>query len=225
MDYKTLSINHCEVKLNESTGVFSGYASTFNNVDSYGDTIMHGAYKATLAENGLPKMFFNHQSRNLPVGKWLDASEDSKGLYVKGELTPDMSMSNDVKAALKHETLDGLSIGYALRKSDYTPHPDVDGGRIIKNVSLLSEVSVVAFPADSFAKLDIVALKSELETIETIKEFEHYLRDVGNFSRDHAKMLIAQAKVLLGQRDAGNEVDAKSIQALQARLEKFALPS
>lgn len=225
MDYKTLSINDCEVKLNESTGVFSGYASTFNNVDSYGDTILQGAYKNTLAENGLPKMFFNHQSHNLPVGKWLDAGEDAKGLYVKGELTPDMSASNDVKAALKHNTLDGLSIGYALRKSDYSPSPDLEGGRLIKNVSILSEVSVVTFPADSFAKVDIVALKSELETIETIKEFEHYLRDVGNFSRDHAKMLIAQAKVLFGQRDAGNEVDAKSIQALQARLEKFALPS
>lgn len=225
MEHKTLPITNCEVKLNESTGIFSGYASTFNNVDSYGDTILNGAYKQTLAENGLPKMFFNHQSRNLPVGKWLDAGEDSKGLYVKGELTPNMSMSNDVKASLIHETLDGLSIGYALRKSDYTPHTDVEGGRIIKNVSLLSEVSVVAFPADSYAKLDIVALKSELETIETIKEFEHYLRDVGNFSRDHAKMLIAQAKVLFGQRDAGNEVDAKSIQALQARLEKFALPN
>lgn len=224
LQVKTLSLNNCEVKLDSDTGIFAGYASTFDNVDSYGDTIIKGAYKKTLAENGAPKMFFNHDSSSLPIGKWIDIGEDKKGLYVKGELTDGMSTSNDVKAALIHQTIDGLSIGYALKKGDYTPSDTHEGGRIIKNVSRLAEVSVVTFPADSFAKLDVVSLKSEIDTIETLREFEHYLRDAGNFSRDHAKMLIAQAKILFGQRDAGNEVAAKSIHALQARLEKFALP-
>jgi HK97 family phage prohead protease len=222
LQVKTLSLNNCDVKLDADTGIFAGYASTFDNIDSYGDTILKGAYKRTLAENGIPKMFFNHDSSSLPIGKWLEVGEDKKGLYVKGELTDGMSTSNDVKAALMHETLDGLSIGYALKKTDYTPSDKVEGGRIIKNVSRLAEVSVVTFPADSFAKLDVVSLKSELEALETIREFEHYLRDVGNFSRDHAKMMIAQAKVLFGQRDAGDEVAAETIKALHLRLDRFA---
>jgi len=222
MEHKTLNFGDCEIKMTDS-GTFSGYASTFGNVDSYGDTILQGAYKSTLAQHGMPKMFILHRSNELPIGKWLDAGEDSKGLFVKGELTPNMSMANDVHAAMKHETLDGLSIGYMLKKADYTPSDKAEGGRIIKNVTVLSEISPVTFPADSFAKIDLTSVKSELDAIESIKEFEHYLRDVGNFSRDHAKMLVAQAKVLFGQRDAGNEIDAKSIQALQARLEKFAI--
>jgi len=223
VEHKTLHLNDCEIKLAGDTGKFEGYASTFHNVDSYGDTILPGAYKDTLSANGLPKMFILHRSYELPIGKWLDASEDSKGLYVKGELTPGLSMANDVGAALKHGTLDGLSIGYKLKKTDYSPSEKVEGGRIIKKVSLLSEISPVTFPADGFARIDLSSVKSELESIETIKEFEHYLRDVGNFSRDHAKMLVSQAKVLFGQRDAGNEINAKSFQALQARLENLAL--
>lgn len=221
LQLKTLSLNNCEVKLNAETGIFAGYASTFDNVDSYGDTILKGAYKQTLELNGMPKMFINHKSYELPIGKWLDAGEDSKGLYVKGELTDGLSISNDVKAALKHQTLDGLSIGYALKKSDYTPSDKVEGGRIIKNVSNLAEVSVVTFPADSFAKLDIVALKSELETIESIKEFERYLRDVGGFSVDMAKTLISKAKIVLNQRDVDTSIDAKTMSELVARLDRF----
>lgn len=225
MEHKTLKIDDCEIKLASDSGTFEGYASTFDNVDSYGDTILKGAYKDTLAKNGVPKMFVLHRSHELPIGKWIDLGEDKKGLYVKGELTPDMSMAKDVGAALKHGTLDGLSIGYALKKGDYTPSDKVEGGRIIKSVSYLSEISPVTFPADTFSRIDLSSVKSELENIETIKEFEHYLRDVGNFSRDHAKMLVSQAKVLFGQRDAGNEVDAKSLQAIHERLQRFAIPN
>jgi HK97 family phage prohead protease len=225
VEHKTLSLNNCEIKLSQDSGLFQGYASTFNNVDSYGDTILAGAYKSTLANNGMPKMFILHKSYELPIGKWLDAGEDSKGLYVKGELTPNMSMSNDVHAALKHGTLDGLSIGYMLKKSDYAPSYKVEGGRTIKNVSNLIDISPVTFPADSFSRIDLISVKSEIETIESIKDFERYLREAGNFNRDMCKMLIAQAKIIFGQRDADNVVDAKALTALKQRLEKFALPS
>ena len=57
MQHKTLSISDCEIKLDEKQGVFSGYASVFNGVDSYGDTILPGAYKNTLKQFGMPKMF------------------------------------------------------------------------------------------------------------------------------------------------------------------------
>lgn len=222
MEHKTLDLTSCEIVI-EETGLFEGYAATFGNVDSYGDTIMKGAFIDTLKINGMPKMFVLHKSNELPIGKWISAMEDDKGLYVKGELTPELGMAEDVGAALKHGTLDGLSIGYALKKGDYSPSTKVEGGRIIKKISLLAEISPVTFPADSFARIDLASVKSELETIESIKEFEHYLRDVGNFSRDHAKMMVAQAKVLFGQRDAGDEVEAKTIKALSDRLDRFVI--
>ncbi len=222
MEHKTLLINDCEIKLKEDSGKFEGYASTFGNVDSYGDTIMPGAYQDTLKAHGMPKMFILHRSYELPIGKWLDAGEDKKGLYVKGELTPNLSMANDVHASLKHGTLDGLSIGYVLKKGDYKPSDKAEGGRIIEKVSILSEISPVVFPADAFARVDLNSVKSDIDLIENIKDYERYLREAGGFTRDHAKMLVAQAKTIFGQRDAGDMESAAALQALKNRLQKFA---
>lgn len=222
MEHKTLLISDCEIKLDGDSGTFAGYASTFNNVDSYGDTILPGAYLDTLKKNGMPKMFLLHRSYELPIGKWLEAGEDKRGLYVKGELTPDMSMSNDVGAALRHGTLDGLSIGYALRKGDYSPSDKVEGGRIIKKVSQLSEISPVTFPADRFARINLSSVKSELDGIETIRDFEHFLRDAGGFSKAVTEAIIARVKGMFAQGDPGaGDLGEKALQEISKRLDKF----
>lgn len=224
MEHKTLSLTDCEIKVSADSGIFSGYASTFNNVDSYGDTILPGAYKDTLRKNGMPKMFLLHRSYELPIGKWLDAEEDKQGLYVKGEMTPGMSMANDAKAALQHGTLEGLSIGYALRKGDYTPSDKVEGGRIIKSVSVLSEISLVTFPADRLAKVDVVALKSEIETLETIRDFERFLRDAGGLSKGATEALVARAKIVFGQGEpVQSKIDATALDAIVQRLNRIAV--
>jgi len=203
------------------SGQFSGYASVFNLIDSYGDTILPGAYKETLEQNGLPKMFLQHESWELPIGKWLEASEDDHGLFVKGELTLGMSRAEDTYAALKHETLDGLSIGYRLKKEDYKPSTEAEGGRIIEKVSLLAEVSPVVFPADSAARIDLGSVKSEISELETIRDFEYFLRDAGGFSKGLAGALVARAKVLFSQRDADSETDAKDTAELVEALTRI----
>ena len=58
---KTLSLNDVSLKMEGETGKFSGYASVWNGVDSYGDTILKGAFETTLKRDGKPKMFYNHQ--------------------------------------------------------------------------------------------------------------------------------------------------------------------
>lgn len=153
---KTLSLESAELKFSASAGTFSGYASTFNGVDSYGDTIIPGAYKQALRA-GLPKMLFNHSSYDLPIGKWLSAKEDERGLFVEGELTPGNPQSDAVHAALKHGTVDGLSIGYYLKSGDYE---ETDTGRTIKKISRLVEISVVTFPADGDALIVPGSIKS-----------------------------------------------------------------
>ena len=40
---KTLSLDDVELKTEGDAGVFRGYASKFNGIDSYGDTILPGA--------------------------------------------------------------------------------------------------------------------------------------------------------------------------------------
>ena len=85
MERKSVSLLDFDVKFANESGKFSGYASVWGGVDSYGDTILKGAYKETLVKHGMPKMFIMHKSYELPIGKWLSAKEDDKGLFVEVE--------------------------------------------------------------------------------------------------------------------------------------------
>lgn len=216
---KTLNFADADIKMASESGRFSGYASKWNGVDSYGDTILKGAFAKSLAA-GMPKMFFNHDW-NMPVGKWLTAKEDDIGLFVEGELTPNLSISADVHAAMKHGTLDGLSIGGYLKKGDYD---ETENGRTIRSWSNLMEVSAVVFPADGKARIESVksdAMMEAINEIESIREFERFLRDAGNFSKGAALALTARMKaVITTEREAG-DADAEMKQ-IQARIEQLA---
>ena len=216
---KSLKLSDAELKLDDERGTFAGYASVFGGVDSYGDTIVRGAYDYTLRTNGKPKMFFNHDAFALPIGKWTVAKEDEKGLWVEGELTAGNPQAEAVRAALKHGTVDGLSIGYYLKKGDYD---ETDEGRVIRRVSRLAEVSVVTFPADSAARIDTASVKAEdLDEVETIRDFERLLRDAAGLSKSAAAAIVARAKVVFGGRDARAEGAADETVILQ-RLQRIA---
>lgn len=217
---KNLSLNDCDIKIDSEQGVFSGYASVFGGVDSYGDTIERGAFEHTLQKHGLPKMFLNHEGWDLPIGKWKEAKENDHGLWVSGELTPGNSRANDVYASLKHGTVDGLSIGFYLDKNDFE---ESDSGRVIRRISRLVETSVVTFPADTEARVDLSSVKSDMiEQIHTVREFERCLRDVCRVSKGLAQALVSRAKVVFPQEDPdGDEIDAKELAEIQRVLMRF----
>lgn len=177
----------CEIKM-AGDRTFEGYASVWGSVDSYGDTVAQGAFKKTLEERGLPKMYYGHRSDHLPIGKWVNAKEDERGLYVKGELTPGRSFSDEVYAALNHGTVDGLSIGFYDRGSEELK----DGGRLLKEIELV-EVSIVNEPAEKLAH--ITSVKSAIAAFETLKDCEMFLRDAG-LSRVEAKAFVSRAAAL-----------------------------
>ena len=104
LNFKGITLESVELKFDEGGRRFKGYASTFNGNDSYDDTILPGAYAKTIAEHGMPKMFWGHDW-DIPIGKWLSAVEDEKGLLVEGEFTPGNSQADAVMAAMKHGTV------------------------------------------------------------------------------------------------------------------------
>ena len=220
---KTLQFLDVELKLDGDSGTFEGYGSVFGGVDSYGDTIVKGAFESTLRNNGKPKMFFNHEW-TMPIGKYTVAKEDDKGLFVRGELTPNLGLASDVHAAMKHGTLDGLSIGGWLKKGDYD---ETENGRVIRKWSTLVEVSPVVFPADASARVDLGSVKSaELDQaiaeIETIREFERFLRDAGGLSKGAATALVARAKTIFSAGDPGADDAAKFEREVAERLQRLA---
>lgn len=183
-----------------NAGTFSGYASVFGGVDSYSDTILPGAYKSVIERimagvARMPKMFVNHRAWELPIGKWTSIVEDEKGLRVEGELTPGNPQAAIVKAALEHQTVDGMSIGYSLSAED-VDYVEKGGERIriIKSIASLPEISIVTYPADDSARVDLASVKSALEDIETIRDFEDFLREAGGFSKSLATATASRAK-------------------------------
>lgn len=190
---RTLDFSQTEVKFVGEKGKFVGYASVFDGIDSYGDTIKAGAFQNAIKYGKLPKMFENHKSWELPIGKWTSITEDSKGLLVEGEFTPNHSRADDVRSSMLHGTIDGLSIGFRMKEGDY----EVDGAnRTIKNITDLVEISVVTFPADDVARVDLTSVKSALDGITSIRDLEDFLRESGGFSKGLAQAVLTRSKQL-----------------------------
>lgn len=166
---------------------------------------------------------FNHDW-DMPIGKWDVAREDDHGLWVEGTLTPGLSLSEDVKAALGHGTIDGLSIGGYLKRGDYE---ETEEGRRITKWTSLMEVSPVVFPADASARIDLSSVKSGdmlalIDGIESVRDFEHFLRDAGGLTKGAALALTARAKEVLTARDSQPEpTDVKALAQVAERLQRM----
>lgn len=203
---KTLLLNEVELKFSGGgAGSFTGYASVFDKRDSHDDIIVKGAYDAVLSRimkgaAPMPKMFVNHDWRigNLPVGKYTHIGADSKGLLMSGELTPGNMRGAEVRAALEHQTVDGMSVGIVVGERENTT---LDGRktRIIKSVDELMEVSIVTFPSNGDARVDLSSVKSAMDEIKSIRDFESFLRDEGGFSRAAAEALAMRCRGIFAQ--------------------------
>lgn len=217
MIHKTLSLTDSELKFKGDKGTFTGYASVFGGIDSYNDTIVQGAFKNVIGKGKMPKMFENHKAWELPIGKWLSMEEDSKGLLVTGEFTPNHAKAEMVRASMQHGTLDGLSIGFRMQKGDY--EYDEEEIRVIKNISELIEISAVTFPADDNARIDLNSVKSEIDNIRTIRDLEAFLRDEGGFSNGLVKSLLIQAKSIFSQDERYDDNADEKAQAIKLLLQ------
>ena len=131
-------------------GHFSGYASVFHVVDCQGDQIQPGAFSKGLAatESGgpWPKMLWQHDPC-VPIGRWEQVREDQAGLFVEGRLFLALHKAQEAHVLLREGVVDGLSIGYHLKKSHRA-----GGVRILEEVAL-SEISLVTFPANPKARV------------------------------------------------------------------------
>lgn len=137
-EFKTLSFK--ADAYDEETGVFSGYAAVYGNVDTGGDVIEPGAFTKTIAEGWeRVKILALHNDCWLPIGRPLELREDSNGLFIKAKIS-DTSMGRDIKVLLMDGVLNELSIGYDPIVFEY----DESGIRHLREIKLW-EVSVVTW--------------------------------------------------------------------------------
>ena len=135
----------------------SGYASVFGQRDKGGDTVLPGAYTASLkrlaARGERVRMLWQHDPAQ-PIGIWDEVREDGHGLHVTGRLLPDVARAREAKALLEAGAVDGLSIGYRTLRAESVP----GGGRKLVELDLW-EVSLVTFPMQAEAR---ISQKSDL---------------------------------------------------------------
>ena len=210
MKFKKLDLQKLELKFVGEGMTFSGYASVFGGVDSYGDTIDPKAYDATLKDRVRPvRLRWNHYGP--VIGKILRLTTDSVGLFVEGELTPGHSTAIDTYASLKHGAIDGLSIGYIAKSAIENP----DGTRLLKEIELI-EISIVEEPADINATVSNI--KSAIEKAKSIREIEATLRDSAGLSRLEACAVVSRIKSVI-QSDFDN--DKKQAQEIAQLFKSF----
>ena len=123
---------------------FKGYARVFNNIDTYRYVTKRGAFSKALDYCDTYPLLLEHRLRE-DAGIVTLLRENERGLYIEGEL-------------LKDWQCNGLSIGFSIRRS----RKRRDGILELLEIDLW-EISVVRFPADNLARLEIVEQNNEKE--------------------------------------------------------------
>lgn len=196
MQFKTSKF---EIK-SASDNIIEGYAAFFGNVDSYGDVIEQGAFTKTLKENSKRvKVLWQHDTSE-PIGKPLEMSQDSTGLYIKAKI----SMTDTGRKAMelmRDGVIDEMSIGYDVMKDEYKGK-----NRMLKELRLW-EFSPVTFAANEKAR------------ITSAKNFSDLLYDIKSADPNEIKNAIERLNELLKAiepdekftQSAQNETDVKHI--------------
>lgn len=184
-------------KDDESSGGFSGYAATFNRVDSYGTAFAPGSFEKTLKERGgrIPVLYNHNVNANVGVPETL--AVDKAGLMVEARLFDDGAEGSVLLKRLRQGGIFGMSFGFKRineRKATEADKLDMkqildadslwDGVRVITEVQLF-EVSVVSFPANEAA--GITGVRNEAFA-DSLSEILAAVRD-GTLTDDQRSLL------------------------------------
>ena len=160
---------------NAADGSFSGYASLFDTPDMSNDIIAPGAFTDSLARRGTRgvKLLFHHDAAQ-PIGVWQTLREDSRGLFVEGQLSLDNSKARDILALLRSGAIDGLSIGF---KAIRTRRDRPNAARKIEKIDLW-EISIVTFPMMPEARVAAVKKRASTHRTSSTPDIGAKLRDL-----------------------------------------------
>jgi len=189
-----------EIKAENNKGIFTGYGSIFGNEDQGNDIMQKGAFTKSLVNRPVSKvkMLYQHKTDE-PIGVFTEIYEDSKGLFVKGQLAMGTQKGREAYELLKMGALDGMSIGFRADPEKQGYNENKRGVRTLKEVDLM-EISLVTFPMNESALIETVKGNAK-----NIREWEKILREAGGLSRTEAKIGAKALSESLSQRDAGDD--------------------
>ena len=150
MLYKSVGFQLEDLKSRGDDGwSFTGYASTFGNIDEGGDVVLRGAFSHSLAHR-VPRLLWQHNMSE-PIGRVLDLKEDDRGLHGEFKISR-TTRGHDAYQLLKDGAIDSMSIGYIPEDQEFDDQHNV---RKLKSVDLL-EISLVSIPMNEEARITAV---------------------------------------------------------------------
>jgi HK97 family phage prohead protease len=187
-------------------GEFTALVSVFDNVDSYGDVVMPGAFDRTLKEwsaSGYPiPVYWGHNlsDPDYNIGEVVEAVETDRGLQVRARLDMESPKSAQVYRLLKGGRVKEFSFGYSVRDAGWGQKDDREVYEL-RDLDLY-EVSVVPVGANP---------ETELQTVKT-----HAERAAKAGARAAQSLRAKAGRVLSAKNeDALREVRGELVAALE----------
>ena len=152
LEYRRVSGLHMRMAPDRKEGRVIADVMIYDRVDDYRTSFSPGAFEDSLRDH-LPKMLWAHNMME-PIGRWIDADNNSQRLRMVGELDLDMittvdgreldipavPMAHRAWTQLQKRTIDQFSVGF-MRLED-SPHRSVRGAMQIDK-AWLDEASPV----------------------------------------------------------------------------------
>ena len=169
LKYKVSKFRELKVQ-DENNGIvkFSGYGNVFGNVDSYGDVVVNGAFAKTISEKqGKFPHLFMHDPK-IVVGAITHCAEDSKGLYIEGEVYTTFEWGKMVAAGMRSGSINEFSIGYQAIIEEFDRNKGIN---YLKEIKLYEISSVTSnFAANSEATLTDVKNREQMDNLVSVLE-------------------------------------------------------
>lgn len=179
-DIQYRQFSELETRTDGDAPGFSGYASTWWNVDSYGTAMSPKAFAKTIRERGDRLPVLSQHNPDKPIGRHLSIKEDKVGLAVNVELVDDGADGTVTLKRLRGGIPLAMSFGFQTVKDRSAEDADPidlsqlpgfrrNDVRIITEVKLW-ETSVVTFPANEAAVITAVRHRFEADALTTLLE-------------------------------------------------------
>lgn len=185
LEYRSFLLNDAKAK--DEPGKFTGKASVYGVIDSYGDVVMPGAFTKTLAEKGNEIVVLSQHDQTNAIGIARLSDSSDALLITDGRLELELASARDEYVRLKSGLITGISIGYVTRDARFE-----QGVRQLTDIDLW-EVSLVTFPANDFAR--VTDVKTSGDPFAAI---------------DRAYVEAERIKSLIGEIKAGRTLSAEN---------------
>jgi len=208
-------------------GIVEGYAATWDvdrgGWDGVRDKFLPGAFTKSIERHKASNRqirFKDHHNRTIGGAPIDTVKEDSRGVFVAGEINLDVQQGREAFALAKQGVLSDFSVGWSLGNGSKV----VDKIREIPEAEIW-EFSIVDEPMNPFANITAIkAIDYASLDFEDMKALEDALKNGIKFSVRTARKLISVMKAagMLCDEQSGDDVDLLSDeQGKKAVLQKL----